>query len=105
LIEVTNVGHDDAAESVIDGCGWRATYRYNESPGPHFGDRSEVVLVSRFPSGAGGPLAPSSASSPTTPTSGAGCSKDTDCKGDRICVQGQCADPKAAAGAPTPTAR
>jgi hypothetical protein len=22
-----------------------------------------------------------------------GCSKDTDCKGDRVCVQGQCADP------------
>jgi hypothetical protein len=25
----------------------------------------------------------------------AGCSKDTDCKGDRICVRGQCTDPPA----------
>jgi TolB protein len=30
---------------------------------------------------------------PTTPAA-SGCSKDTDCKGDRICVQGTCVDPK-----------
>ncbi len=29
--------------------------------------------------------------SPAVPT--AGCSRDTDCKGDRICVQGACAEP------------
>ncbi len=32
--------------------------------------------------------------------SSAGCSKDTDCKGDRVCVQGQCADPLAKPVAP-----
>jgi hypothetical protein len=28
----------------------------------------------------------------------AGCGKDTDCKGDRICVKGECVDPPARAG-------
>jgi hypothetical protein len=100
FVEVTNL----QGESVVDGCGWRATYRY-VSPGPHFGDKSDMVLVSRFPSGAGGQSAASSAASPPPPSTGAGCSKDTDCKGDRVCVQGQCADPKAASGPPAPTAR
>jgi hypothetical protein len=40
-----------------------------------------------------------SAVTAATPTaaapSGSGCSKDIDCKGDRVCVQGQCADPAA----------
>jgi hypothetical protein len=37
---------------------------------------------------------PASAPSPPEPApSAAGCGKDTDCKGDRICVQGQCVSP------------
>jgi hypothetical protein len=90
-------------ESVVDGCGWRATYRY-VSPGPHFGDKSDMVLVSRFPSGPGGQLAPSSASPSPPAGSEAGCAKDTDCKGDRICVQGQCAEPAGNAPAAPPAA-
>ena len=41
------------------------------------------------------PAAPSStpAPAPSVPCAGTGCAKDTDCKGDRICAQGQCADP------------
>ena len=32
-----------------------------------------------------------------------GCSKDTDCKGDRICVRGECAE-RGAGATPTPAA-
>jgi hypothetical protein len=96
LVEVTNL----EGESVVDGCGWRATYRY-VSPGPHFGDKSDMVLVSRFPSGSGGQgAAPSAASPPGAASSASGCAKDTDCKGDRVCVQGQCADPTVKAAPP-----
>jgi hypothetical protein len=34
-----------------------------------------------------------------TPAWAAGCSKDTDCKGDRICEKGVCKDPEGAAQA------
>ena len=105
IVEVNNVGVDDNAEAVVDGCGWRATYRYSKAYGAHFGDKSEVVLVSRFPAGSGGPLAPSFSSSSPGRTSGAGCSKDTDCKGDRVCVRGQCADPPVRPATPAPSAQ
>jgi hypothetical protein len=100
FLEVRNL----EGESVVEGCGWHATYRY-VSPGPHFGDKSDMVLVSRFPSGAGGQSATSPAASPPPPfTTGPGCSKDTDCKGDRVCVQGQCADPAVKSVPPSPAA-
>ncbi len=38
---------------------------------------------------------------PPSPAGPVGCSMDTNCKGDRICVQGQCTDPPAKA-APAP---
>ena len=41
------------------------------------------------PRPAGAPLAPAAPGPPP-----AGCAKDTDCKGDRICVQGACVDPQ-----------
>lgn len=34
---------------------------------------------------------------PARPTAPSGCSKDTDCKGERICVNGSCEDPPAEA--------
>lgn len=41
------------------------------------------------------PVMPSEyAAPPTTPAAPSGCSKDTDCKGDRICIAGQCQDPR-----------
>jgi hypothetical protein len=33
---------------------------------------------------------------------GAGCSKDTDCKGNRVCTKGECVDPAPAVGSPPP---
>ncbi len=38
------------------------------------------------------PSAPSAPSAPAAPAA-AGCTKDTDCKGDRICDEGACRDP------------
>jgi hypothetical protein len=96
------VVRDLEGESVVDGCGWRATYRY-VSPGPHFGDKSNIVLVSRFPSGSGGRAPPLAAPAPPPAGSAPGCSKDTDCKGDRVCAQGQCADPAVKAASPAKT--
>jgi hypothetical protein len=80
LVTVTDVGNDENAESVAEGCGWRATYRYKNVPYVHFGDESVLVQVSRFP------IHPPD-------DVGAGCSKDTDCKGERVCVQRQCVEP------------
>jgi hypothetical protein len=37
------------------------------------------------------------------PTSNGGCSKDTDCKGDRVCVQSQCTDAPARGVPSAPT--
>jgi hypothetical protein len=51
------------------------------------------------PSGGAPPVVPASAAAspeaPTTPGTPCltGCGKDTDCKGDRICVKGACQDP------------
>jgi len=43
---------------------------------------------------------------PVSPVLAGGCEKDTDCKGDRICVQGECTDPTPAARpAASPSAR
>ena len=42
---------------------------------------------------AAGALAGAVACWPATRTRLPGCGKDTDCKGTRICVQGQCVDP------------
>jgi hypothetical protein len=36
--------------------------------------------------------APPAPTSPSPPASGAGCTRDTDCKGDRICVKTECVD-------------
>jgi hypothetical protein len=36
---------------------------------------------------------PPVAGPPSAPPAGSGCSKDTDCKGDRVCSRGQCVDP------------
>jgi hypothetical protein len=45
---------------------------------------------------ASAPAAPASAPAPAPASpAGSGCTKDTDCKGDRICVQGACTDPPA----------
>jgi hypothetical protein len=46
----------------------------------------------------GTPPTPAATASPEAPTTAAspclsGCGKDTDCKGDRICVKGSCQDP------------
>jgi hypothetical protein len=80
---------------AVSGCGWRVVYRVVYGGRPNTIDE-RFVLVSRSPSTPGADQAATN--------SGAGCSKDTDCKGERVCVQGQCADPKAASGSPAPTA-
>lgn len=45
-------------------------------------------------------VAPAAAPAPST----AGCTYDTQCKGDRICVKSECVDPTPASGTPQPAA-
>lgn len=52
---------------------------------------------------AGAQAVPPPAPPPPPPPVTGGCSKDTDCKGDRICVQAQCVNPTAKPPAPAPT--
>jgi hypothetical protein len=80
-------------ELVADGCGWRATYRVIPRVGR---GEYEAVQTSRYSSTL------TAARGEATSKSGPGCSKDTDCKGDRVCVQGQCADPAVKAASPSP---
>lgn len=53
------------------------------------GDKTLDLSLTVTPSPQGQPPTPPAA--PAAPA--AGCAKDTDCKGDRVCVQGQCGDP------------
>ena len=95
---------------TLEGCGQRVTYRavaQNIATPPghqRITDGRRYMLVGRIPiSGAVASATPPPSMPPAS--SAPGCLKDTDCKGDRVCVQGQCADPKAAPGSPAPTAR
>ena len=84
-IHVTNVSTDADAhyanDLIAEGCGWSANYHVVATLGR---GEYEAVQVSRSPLT---PIVQAGAGA------GPGCSKDTDCKGDRVCVQGQCADP------------
>jgi|HubBroStandDraft_1064217.scaffolds.fasta_scaffold120092_1 hypothetical protein len=99
-IDIKNVSTDANAhyanDFVAKGCGWTANYHVVAMVGR---GEYEAVQVSRSPLT---PIVQAGAGA-----SGPGCSKDTDCKGDRVCVQGQCADPavKSAPPSPAPTAR
>lgn len=53
-------------------------------------DRRFVLFVSMRDQCAANVRAEKSGASPAT---AGGCAKDTDCKGDRICVKGSCVDP------------
>ena len=73
------------ADYMAEGCGQRALYRLEywvaeSAAAPATG---HVLLLSRFTLGDGG--------SPVNTS--AGCAKDVDCKGARICVKGDCVDP------------
>jgi hypothetical protein len=75
----------------LEGCGQHVTYQVRcgrDPPDDHF--VCHYALAGRTPIAA-----------PATTPAGAGCSKDTDCKGDRVCVQGQCADPVKPTPSPT----
>ncbi len=90
---------------ALIGCGWRVVYREVDGPegqvvhGQLIVEDKRLALLSRSP------LTPRG--DQPAPTSESGCSKDTDCKGDRICAQGQCADPavKVAPSSSAPSAR
>jgi hypothetical protein len=102
-------------ELTLEGCGQRITYRQVAreiaTPPGHFGinNGSRYTLVGRVP--IPGAATPSPAPSSAPASSGAVCAKDTDCKGDRVCVQAQCADPPTVKTAtppvmpPSPTVR
>jgi hypothetical protein len=97
---IDKVSVDPPGVWAASGCGWRVVYRLVGAQtvnGHLIVEGQRFVLLSRSP------LTPEGDHDATTIA--AGCSKDTDCKGDRVCVQGQCADPKAAPGSPAPTAR
>jgi hypothetical protein len=88
---------------VAEGCGTRINYTTKQK----FAVPWRVTLVSRAKlDGTATPVATASAATAATvgatpattgtvasaPPAG-GCSKDTDCKGDRICVEAACVDP------------
>ena len=52
---------------------------------------SVAVIVVLACGGAAAPPPPPAAAGAPTP---AGCGKDADCKGDRVCSQGQCVTPR-----------
>jgi len=73
-----------------------------ESPGATPSPASEVAASAAPPAAASAPPAVEAARPPEAPSPAAatpatprltGCGKDTDCKGDRICVNGACQDP------------
>jgi TolB protein len=57
------------------------------------------------PASAGPAAAPAPTHGGAAPAAGGGCTKDTDCKGDRVCENGHCIAPSAPAPAPTPSAK
>jgi hypothetical protein len=77
----------EARKYAFIGCGHRGTVSCHDVGG---------VWTCSHPSDMQPDTSTLAAPTPTAATpSGTGCSKDTDCKGDRVCVQGQCADPAA----------
>ena len=65
------------------------------------GVREAIVGATAFRCGPGAASAPEDeARLRAAPPAAAGCGKDTDCKGDRICVSGACTDPPPRAPAP-----
>jgi hypothetical protein len=96
---------------TLEGCGQRVTYRavaQNIATPPghqRITDGRRYTLVGRIP--ISGAVASATPRPPACrpPVRHRDARKDTDCKGDRVCVQGQCADPTAAPGRPAPTAR
>ena len=76
-----------------------AHYATTRDPSAITKDRllNEIMAESRLVAGARRTReqssTPSGAALPSPAASG--CSKDTDCKGDRVCVKGECADPAA----------
>ena len=87
---VTSLPDVSLAGSAVIGCGWRVVYRVINGPGTRKNGRElyydrRIVLLSRSPVTSGGDQ--------RAPNSGTGCANDTDCKGDRICAQGQCTEP------------
>ena len=83
-------------EWVAEGCGERIDYVAKHK----FAVPWQITLASRAKipgSTAPAPTTATTAASPTpvtpTPANAGGCSKDTDCKGERICINAMCVDP------------
>ena len=76
-----------------------AHYETTQDPSAITKDRllKEILAESRLVAGARRTREQSSTPSGAAlpPPAASGCSKDTDCKGDRVCVKGECADPTA----------
>jgi hypothetical protein len=89
-IQTPPSGSRGPTERMADGCGQRVMYRFACETDSATIQRCEVVLTGRF--SLSPPRRPPA--SPPAPPPATGCAKDVDCKGDRICVKGECTNPR-----------
>ena len=89
LLESSQDGPESIGYNFL-GCGHRGTVTCTKTQrGNWHCDPPSDLAEQSPPVPIGPPVSPRAAGDQ------AGCSKDTDCKGDRICVQSQCTDPPA----------
>ena len=90
---------DQTEVEVLVASPWSTPQKARESEATILNNvAAELAKAPPAPAPEAAPPPPAPEPSPAAPPPAAGCGKDTDCKGDRICVKGECVEPSPTRG-------